>query len=392
MSRKQILLSVYFGSWILYFGYFWLKLFNIDAAGNLVAGHVNVWGDWAAHFTMGSAMGYRQLLLPVSPLLSTAQFSYPFVADLISGIFIKLGIPFLESFVYPSLFFSITIVFALYYFYKVLFKSSKVAILASLIFLLNGGVGWYYFAQDITHSPQPWKTFFNPPHEYTRLDNQHLKWISVIDSMIIPQRSFTVGFPLTLFALALIYSLLEKPQKKHLKVSTLKIVASAVILGLMPLIHTHSFLAAGIVLSFWFSVYFLVGTQQQRLYLLRLALQIAGLTSLLAFPIIYHYFFTQVSHGFFRWYPGWLAKEYDDNWFIFWFKNWQIVPLLALVGWINLLKLELPKKKPRLLKPLLTYMPFFFLILYFLPVFILEIREKYSEPFSLFLAPPRLPN
>ncbi len=356
LSHNKIILFLYFSCWIGYFTYFWTKLFWLDPAGNLVAGHINVWGDWAAHFTMGSAMAYRQLLLPVSPLLSTATFSYPFGADLLSALLIKLGVPFLQSFTSLSLIFSVGLIFALFYFYKTLFRSQKIALLASLIFLLNGGVGWFYFTQDIIQSSQPWQTLINPPHEYTRLDTQHLKWISVIDSMVIPQRAFALGFPLTLLALGLMITLLRKPQFTSKK-TWFKIGIVGLILGLMPLIHTHSFLAAAIILASWCGAYFFSSQKKHRQKLIELSLYVASLTMIIAAPIIHFYFAHQVSQGFFKWYPGWLAKEYHDNWFIFWFKNWQLVPLLASLGWGGFILHS--KKRTHKLKSLFLFLPFF---------------------------------
>ena len=360
LTRHQLILFLYFSGWIGYFTYFWSQLFWLDSMGNLVAGHINVWGDWAAHFTMGSAMAYRQFLLPVSPLLSTAIFSYPFVADLLSAVLIRLGIPFLPAFTSLSLIFSVGLVFALFYFYKTLFQSQRIALLASLIFLLNGGVGWFYFAQDVSHSAQPWQTFLNPPHEYTRLDTEHLKWINVIDSMVIPQRAFTLGFPLTLLALGLMLTLLRNPQLKA-RQSWLKVGVIGLCLGLMPLIHTHSFLAAAIILAFWCGAYFFSSPPKKKSKLIELALYVASLTMVIAGPIIHFYFAHQVSSGFFKWYPGWLAKEYQDNWFIFWWKNWQLVPLLAGLGWWFYFRQSTTFRAK--LRSLLMFAPFFLLFL-----------------------------
>src|SRR4051812_39976812 len=91
----------------LIFFWFWLHAITFDKNGNVIAGHPNIWGDWAAHFTMGSAMAYRQLLPATSPLVLDAPFRYPFIADLISAILIRLGAPFFAAFVWPSFIFSV---------------------------------------------------------------------------------------------------------------------------------------------------------------------------------------------------------------------------------------------------------------------------------------------
>jgi len=356
----QLTIVGYFGSWFAYFAWFWSHALTFDAAGNLQAGLVNIWGDWAAHFTMGSALGYRELWLSSSPFLINARFSYPFAANFISALLIRIGVPFFDAFVIPSFIGSCLLVVALFYFFRCLLNSRKIAIIASLIFLLNGGVGFVYFGRDILSSATPISTFLNPPHEYTRLDAENIKWISVIDSMVIPQRAFNLGFPLTLVALALIYSVFYREETTY---RYLKLGGASLILGLMPLIHTHSFLAAGIILFFWLLGSFLKLKKWSFSTTSHLFFEwgMVGVISLsLAIPI-YSYFFATQTQGFLRWYPGWLAKELSVNWFIFWFKNWGVTPLLGLAG-LSVLLLRLRKDAyQKWWVSSFIWLPFFFL-------------------------------
>lgn len=320
---------IFFSFWFSYFAWFWSHSISLTDTGNLMINHVNMWGDWAAHFTMGSAMGYRELWLAQSPFLLGARFSYPFLANFISACFIRIGVPFFTSFIVPSFLASCLLVASLFYFFKTLLSNKVLAVVASLIVLLNGGLGFYYFIQDVAASPEPLLAILNPTHEYTRLDSENIKWISIIDSMVIPQRAFTQGFPLALIALALIYEVtFQKPSRPKLR-----LVVAGSILGLLPLIHTHSFLAAGIILSFWLVASWLLqplSKKRLKQIILNWSL-VGGISLLLALPLFYFFFFNQ-TQGFLRWYPGWLAKEFEMNWFVFWFKNWLLTPWLGLLG------------------------------------------------------------
>ncbi len=361
------ILMLYLLLWFVYFARFWSRALFMDGAGNLVAGHVNIWGDWAAHFTMGSSLAERGLWLTHSPFLIGAKFAYPYAANALSGGLMQLGLPFVSSFVVPSFIFSCLTVVALVYFYDKLFSSKAVAIIASLIFLLNGGLGFWYFGQDILNSPQPLETFTNPPHEYTRLDTQNIKWISVIDSMLIPQRAFTHGFPLALLALGWLYAagiksevIEKKPSPFLKKLRTFGPVA--VLLGVLPLIHTHSFLAAGVILAGWSSGQVLDLALQGKTKLIKSALAkwllVAVIAAVLAIPLLKFFILNQVG-GFIQWYPGWLASDYHMNWFEFWFKNWGITPILAIVGWW----LAGRKNKQSQVQTFYTWAPFFVLFI-----------------------------
>lgn len=46
-------------TWGLYFIYLWPKMLFWNN-GNIMAGWVNVWGDWAAHFSYANVFAYRQ--------------------------------------------------------------------------------------------------------------------------------------------------------------------------------------------------------------------------------------------------------------------------------------------------------------------------------------------
>lgn len=361
---KKIGLPLYFLSWISYFAFFWSRAFSYDELGNLSANHVNIWGDWAAHFTMGAPFAYREWWNTASPFLLNSRLSYPFVADLLSGWLTRLGVPFILAFTLPSFLTSCLMVVALYAFFKVIFNSQKIAILASLIFLLNGGLGFIYFGQDIATALDPLHTLLNPPHEYTRIDAEGIKWLSVIDSMMIPQRAFALGFPLAVIALTCVYQYFFVTHHKEIRGLKKRwpLGAAAIILGLMPIIHTHSFLASGIILSFWVLADILKHPKHWRQHLLEWG-SLGGLILIIAIPLFGYFFAHQVA-GFIKWYPGWLATEYDMNWFIFWFKNWGLVPVLAVLGFATFVTTFIPKSQknwPIISSQMLIFTPFFLL-------------------------------
>lgn len=358
--------------WVIYFIAFWSRSFFLNPQGDLVAGHINLWGDWAAHFTMGTHLFNNHFQILESPFLIGARFAYPFAANLLSAFLLFLGISHTAAFIVPSLFFSCLTVVALLFFYRTLFKSSVIALLASTIFLLNGGLGVMYLAQDMLASPKPLEILLNPPHEYTRIDEENIKWISVIDSMIIPQRAFVHGFPLTLIALALTYQKLivarkNTQAKKQVHIGWKSLVIPGLILGLMPIIHTHSFLAAAVILASWGGGELLASLKHKNIKFtfrcLKPWIQLTLMCASISVPLYALFFFAQTT-GFVQFYPGWLAREYSVNWFIFWLKNWGVMPLLAGIGWwIYYSHKEKTKNEPHLFfaRKISIFLPFFLL-------------------------------
>lgn len=355
---SSLITKLFFSFWFVYFLLFWSRAVWIDEAGNFIAGHVNIWGDWAAHFTMATAMAERDFLLTQSPFLWGAKFGYPFVSDLLSGILYRLSGDLIYSFLVPSFLLSLFFVWAVYYFFKTLWQSSKKAVLSSLIFLLNGGLGFYYYFRDNLAHSSFLELLIKPLHEVTRFDQYQIKWISIIDSMIIPQRAFLLGFPLTLLALTFIYQYFFNSQNKK----PWRLISAGLILGTMPIIHTHSFLAAFIILAFWCGEDLLNHLSTRRsetnsLFGKRLIawIGLALATGLISLPLLVIYFFGQVDHGFAKFFPGWLATSFNLNWFEFWWRNWLLTPWLAILGFFLVAKKEL--------RGILIFSPFVFIFI-----------------------------
>ncbi len=330
-STTKLWVWLFFAFWIFFFAIFWSKAVFYDAEGNFVAGHVNIWGDWAAHFTMATAMFQRGPFIS-SPLLIGEKFNYPFVADFISAILMHAGLPLQMSFILPSFLLSIFFIFSLYIFFFTIWKSAKMAIISSCIFLLNGGIGFVIFLQDILQSPQPLATLLHPAHEYTRIDQLGIKWISVIDSMMIPQRAFLLGFPIALLCLA---GIIHAQSIRSLRYQLLMHFLIGVLIGTLPIIHTHSFLALFIILGCWSIIDMLTHRPHWPQVWARWAAVVTGV-SIFAFPLLAYYYLGAIGQHFFTWYPGWLANEYHVPWLLFWWRNWGITPIVAFVGWILL--------------------------------------------------------
>lgn len=264
----------------------------MNSLGELTAGSAILWTDWALHFTLSTSMAYRDLLPATSPLLLDAPFYYPFSSNLISALLLRAGVPFTLAFTGPSLFFSLFLVGALYYFFNALFRSAGIAALAATIFLLSGGLGFIYFFKDILASAEPLTTLLLPPRYYTYLKEHNIVVRAVIDTLIFPQRSFTHGFPIALFALTLIHTTLTKFSGVLDRGQLIKLSIAAILLGLLPLIHTHSFLAVFIILCFWSAGYLMFSDNGTLLQRAKPWALIAGVTTIIALPLLEFSFLT----------------------------------------------------------------------------------------------------
>lgn len=317
--------------------------------GALIAGWINIWGDWAAHLSYTTSFAYGDNFPPQMPILAGYPFAYTFMIDFIPAIFIKLGLSLISAMILPSIFLSIT--FCLLFFELVLtiLKSQTKAFLTLLIFLFNGGLGFYFLLNDLK-GEKILSILRNLPREYTYSDQEaNIQIINHITAEFIPQRSFLLGICLTVFIFLLFFSYLKSKKSKQLYLA-------ALIVGLLPLIHLHSFLVANLLAIFAF----FVGQGKKNLK----TWCIYGLVVLLLFLPQFYLFFSHIKDlDYPRWQLGWLAYKSKDNLFWFWLKNLGIRLLLIPFGFII---------APKHLK--LLFLPF--LVLFVIPnLFLLQPFE-----------------
>lgn len=374
LYQRRILFFI--GIWSAYFSWFWHKALTFNEYGDLVAGHVNIWGDWAVHLTMTTAIAERGLHI-ASPILIDAPFTYPFFTNAVSAALIRLDVDLISAMVIPSLLFSIALVVTLLWSFKQFFKSWNISMLATTFFLLSGGLGFLYAGETLLTSNNVTFELLNPSQRYTRIDEAGIKWINVIDSMIIPQRAFAPGFSLAVIALTLIY----KWWTEHKK-NTWRVVLAALLIGILPIIQTHAFLAVFIILCVWaisaISIDVLFAKtkdlKNKSYILFKTAksafpwLGIAAIVSIFAIPLLmqigvltFNSDSSAITTQSFSFLIGWLANEYNQPWWFFALQNWGLLPIVASFG-LFFHSFQFKKKSDRA-RQFLAFLPFFVLFI-----------------------------
>jgi len=333
---KHVMFLLFFVAWFAYFYVLWRDMVVFDGA-DLRVGGINVWGDWAMHFTQGSSFAYRSLFLTQHPLLLGAPYAYPFAVNWISGVLVRMGMEFFSAFVIPSFAYSLFFVVVLTFLFWKIFHSRAVAMLATTIFLLNGGLGWWWYVQDLIASPN-WITALRFAKEYTHLTSVGIQWISVITSMIVPQRSFVFGYSYALLILLLVFRHIERARHAW---SMKWFIGFGVVCGLMPVIHMHSFIMLAIIFGWWMLWSLARKEDGGRQHALACWIVMGCITLLLASPLFITFFSQTVGKvtrgSFIQWYPGWFVNKNAEHagmdWSWWWFLNWGITLPVGIVGW-----------------------------------------------------------
>jgi hypothetical protein len=220
--------------------------------------------------------------------------------------------------------------------------SPRAAALATLFVFLNGGLGFLYafdlagvslgapesnqlqqgvWLERLQNILQGW---YQTPANHAEFHYYNLRWSNLIADMLLPQRTFLAGWTILLPCLYLLVDLQKSQQKDLRQIQLLGLLA-----GGLPLIHTHSFLALGL-LSAGMLALDLLRRQPVKPWLLY-----GGLAVLLALPQLLLFTFEQTSSGnFIRFQFNWVNNLYGrgllDGYLWFYIKNIGLPFLLAL--------------------------------------------------------------
>jgi hypothetical protein len=229
------------------------------------------------------------------------------------------------AFLLPSLIASLALVALLFIFYESLLRSPKMALLACALFFTNGGVGFLQFAADLAREPAL-GTLLLPPREYTFFPDEHIWWINIVSSELLPQRALLLGIPL---GLAAVIALRRYVESGFEGVSHARLVALGAIPALLMITHVHSFLALVVLCAIC-----LLYDRQNYPQWLTFAVS-AGLPSAVLFALLYA---RSGASGFIGWYPGWLtnpAEHRDISLWLFLWLNWGTFLPIAAVSLIR---------------------------------------------------------
>lgn len=332
--RWRLGLAAALASWGLYFLVLWPRMF-FERADGLYAGWRTIWADWVAHLAYAQVFAERPFgsWLASHPLFATQRFDYPFLADALSGLLMRAGVDRVGAFVWPSLLASLALVALLYAFYARLLHTPGRALLAATLFFTNGGLGFLLFGSDLLREPS-WARLAVPPREYTWLPPQHIEWINLVTSELLPQRGLLLGLPIGLTVLLL---LLRQQASGFAHATPVKLAGLGLLASTLVVTHAHSFLALA-----WLCAWLFLFDLRRYRHWLTFAAATAG-PGLALVALSYH---DVGSRGFLAWYPGWLTNPaYGPHpisiWLFLWL-NWGVFLPLAAVSILRLGGLRQP--------------------------------------------------
>jgi hypothetical protein len=352
----------------------------------IYTGFTNNLGDLPLHLQVINSFVQGHNLPPEDPTFARVRFAYPFLVDFLAAMLVRAGAGIIFAMWLQNMVMALALVGLLHYWTLLLTRDRLAGVIAPLLVLFSGGLGWWLLFSD-TGIDGFFSQLGNLQHDYTIVPNSILRWGNSLTTLFVPQRSILFGMPvaITIFCqwwLAITQqenaqspaeptatSALEqrnagnaaKVSKARRKASrkaatrprpeppnfyVRRMLAAGLCAGLLPLIHAHTFLAvmavavclALIFRSAWRSwLFFFAGA------LVISAPEILWLANTGGVN----------TRSYVAWQPGWDHGAHNVVWF--WFVNTGLfVPLLVVALLWRRGAFKLPS---RLLK---FYAPFIF--------------------------------
>jgi len=289
-------------------------------AGAMMTGQ-STYGDLNLH--LGIATGLINAEYPPEyTILPGTLLGYPFLMDAMSGSLYLMGMELRWAFIIPGVLMSALVFWGFVMLAWEMVKDWRAVLLASALLFLNGGLGFIYVIDGAVGDPTRWLEVFTGFYQApANLVDHNIRWVNVMVDMMLPQRTILAGWCMVLPAFWLLLRCVrEKDRKLYWMLG--------VWAGMMPMIHTHSFLALGVISAACMISCLWRSRRSGWKDVLISFLCYGGTAVLLALPQLLVWTFPQTvgggSFGSLTIRPNWVNWDGDgliDEYFWFWIKN-----------------------------------------------------------------------
>lgn len=290
-----------------------------DAGG--VASGQSTFGDLQMHLGFVTSIAEQHKFPPNYAFLDGQLLNYPFFVNMLSSSLYLFGTPLRYAVLVPSYVLSLLLVSGFYIIAYRLTKRKAAAVLATVLFFFGGGFGFAYFLNGAKADPTVFKSIFTDYyHTPTNLPDYNLRWVNPICDMIIPQRTTMAGWCMFFPTLWLLLEALQTKQRKFY-------VTLGILAGCMPMIHTHTFLALGMICAVLFFAY-IAKEKDKKGYTVNWVI-FGAIVFVMAAPQLFFWTFRQSANNdsFLRYGLNWV--NHNDPYLWFYLKNWGITALFA---------------------------------------------------------------
>ena len=314
-------------------------ILNRHSDGSVWVGQVT-YGDLAMHLGFITSIAEQTKFPPQYSIFPGHALNYPFLCETSGASLYQLGASARQAYIITALYAFILAAFGVYLFFRQWLKKDARAAFATVLFFFGGGFGFFYFF-DLAKAGGLLKPLLNTGAQtvsQTLLDGFYqtptnipalgLRWVNPIVDMLIPQRATLFGWAFLFPCLYLLHGFSFEQKNENA-------LPLAILAGFLPLIHTHSFLALGVI-SAVYCISDLLSVRFERTRLIRWAMY-AIVTCAIAAPQLLLFTFRQAAESsLVRFHLNWANNA--DSYIWFYVKNMGMLFVLMPFAFLLLSK------------------------------------------------------
>lgn len=256
--------------------------FETGETGTKIFSSQATYGDMSMHLGFITSIAVQQGFPPDYSILPGTRLSYPFLSDSISSSLYLLGAPLYVAYVLPMFAAAVSVLGGVYALAYAWLKDKAKAALGFILFFFNGGFGFiYFFSEKGFDIGRLMNSFYETP---TNLVTENIRWVNIIVDMLLPQRATLFGWAILFPALYILYRGVYENKQRYFLVA-------GIMFGLLPMVHSHSFVVAAGVCICWLIGWLLkrlsIRCSQQVFLLIKILLVFALVALSVIKPIVY---------------------------------------------------------------------------------------------------------
>src|SRR5579864_5697284 len=164
----------------------------------IYTGVTNNLGDLPLHLQVINSFTQGQNLPPQDPTYAGVRFAYPFLVDFLTATLVRAGAGVIFAMWLQNMVLAMAFAGLLHYWTILLTRNRLAGVIAPLLVLFSGGMGWWLLFSDVSSGEGFFSTLGNLQHDYTIVPNSILRWGNSLTTLFVPQRSILFGLPLAI--------------------------------------------------------------------------------------------------------------------------------------------------------------------------------------------------
>ena len=333
-DKKMLYLILFYAGIALVFGLVFARNM-LEGADGIYTGIQNNLGDLPFHLQVINSFVYGHNIPVEDPTYAGVRFTYPVLADFLTAMLVRSGAPVVGAMWLQGMLLALAFIGLIHHWTHALTSNRLAAVLAPLLVIFSGGLGWWLLMQDLRGNDGGLINLLGHlPRDYTIGNATIFRWGNSITTLLLPQRSFLFGLPLAVFIFYQWWTAIQPlsgssdPESKASSKGEFPdpqnrgMFAAGICAGLLPLIHTHGFVVVfgtGVCIALLFRS---LWKQWTLFFVAALVVAVPELIWLSHHSAIN-------AAKFIAWEPGWDHADHSPLWF--WFVNTGFfIPLLLV--------------------------------------------------------------